>query len=498
MPAEQPTSPAARGRGRVPVQPDDHLIVVFGATGDLAKRKLLPGLFHLDCAGMMPGNYRIIATAPDDSMSDRRFRSYVHQVLADFARPEVTDQLSDRFVDRISFAPSTIDDPDRLVDAVEHAEHDLGDQARRLLYLSVPPAAVPRIVEMVGRQGLNQRARVVVEKPFGVDLASARALNGILHSVFAEEQIYRIDHFLGKEAVQNLLSFRFANGMFESMWNREHIAYVQIDVPEQLTVEQRGLFYEQTGAFRDMVVTHLLETLGFVAMEPPVRLDATSLRTERDKVFDALEPLDPARAIFGQYRGYRDVPDVNKNSRVETFVALEVKIANWRWAEIPFYLRTGKALAQSRHIITVGFREPPLRMFGLPPAEQAANELSFDLADPGSISLSFMTKQPGATLDLLPARLAFRYGDSFTSVRALEAYERLLHDAMIGDHTLFTSTTGIERLWAASAPLTKDPPPPLPYSPGTWGPQQINTLLAPHRWHLPDEAKPRTGSRRVP
>jgi glucose-6-phosphate 1-dehydrogenase len=342
-------------------------------------------------------------------------------------------------------------------------------------------------VSMLGTTGLAERARLIIEKPFGRDLDSARALNQTLHEAFAESQIFRIDHFLGKEAVQNILAFRFANGLFEPVWNREHVAYVQIDVPEGLTIEGRAGFYEQTGAFRDMVVTHLLHLLGFVAMESPSRLDARSLRDATRKVFDALVPLDPGRAIFGQYDGYRAEPGVAADSTVETFAALEVEVDNDRWAGVPFQLRTGKALAQSRHTVTLGFKEPARRMFDIvdPGSGARANEMSFEFSEPGVIWVDFLAKKPGPTMDLGAASMTFRYRDSFIVARELKAYERLIHDAMLGDHTLFASADGIERLWEVAAPLLERPPRPRPYPRGSWGPEGIDKLVAPHRWHLP-------------
>jgi glucose-6-phosphate 1-dehydrogenase len=328
---------------------------------------------------------------------------------------------------------------------------------------------------------------VIVEKPFGSDLDSARALNRALHENLEESQIFRIDHFLGKEAVQNILAFRFANGLFEPVWNREHVSYVQIDVPESLTIEGRAGFYEHTGAFRDMVVTHLLHLLGFIAMEPPCRLDERGLRHATGKVFDSILPLDPGRAIFGQYGGYRSEPGVAADSTVETFAAIEVEIDNDRWAGVPFHLRTGKALAQSRHTVTLGFKEAARRMFDLadPASVRRTNELSFEFSEPGVIWADFLAKQPGPTMDVGAASLTFRYRDSFTAGRGLEAYERLILDAMLGDHTLFTSADGIERLWEVATPLLERPPDPRPYPRGSWGPDGIDELVAPHRWHLP-------------
>ena len=361
------TATAAGPRAARPAVPPDHVLILFGATGDLAKRKLLPGLFHLAVAGMMPERYRIVGSGrPDGAPDVEGFRSHVRAALEQFGRQELTDENWAPFADSLSFAPASAEQPDALVQAVARAEQDLGGDVRRLIYLAVPPDAFGPIVSMLGDSGLSERAGLIVEKPFGHDLASARALNQTLHSVLDESQIFRIDHFLGKEAVQNILAFRFANGLFEPVWNRRHVDYVQIDVPEQLTIEGRAGFFEQTGTFRDMVVTHLLHVLGFIAMEPPSRLDAQSLRDATGRVFDAIKPLDPTRAIFGQYDGYRSEPGVAIDSKVETFAALEVLIDNERWAGVPFQLRTGKALAESRHTVTLGFKKPARRMFKVP------------------------------------------------------------------------------------------------------------------------------------
>jgi len=471
-----------------PPTPEDHIIVLFGATGDLARRKLLPGLFQLGIAGMMPERYRIIGSGRMHGAPDVvEFRAHVHEALVQFGRREPTAAEWDAFSANLSFAPASDEQPGALVEAVARAEQELGPDVRRLLYLAVPPQAFGPMVTMLGATGLTERARLVIEKPFGRDLDSARALNQTLHEALDESQIFRIDHFLGKEAVQNILAFRFANGLFEPVWNREHVAYVQIDVPEPLTVQGRASFYEQTGALRDMVVTHLLHLLGFIAMEAPSRFDARSLRTATGKVFDALTPLDAGRAIFGQYDGYRSEPGVANDSEVETFAALEVEVDNDRWAGVPFQLRTGKALAQSRHTVTLGFKEPARRMFDLvdPGAGARANELSFEFSEPGVIWVDFLAKKPGPTMDLGAASLTFRYRDSFTVARQLEAYERLLHEAMLGDQTLFTSADGIERLWQVATPLLEQRPKPLPYTRGSWGPAGIEELVTPHRWHLP-------------
>jgi glucose-6-phosphate 1-dehydrogenase len=388
----------------------------------------------------------------------------------------------------LSFVAASAEDPDGLVEAVASAERDLGGDVRRLIYLALPPDAIPPMVSMLGASGLSERARVIVEKPFGHDLPSACALNHALHAVFEESQIFRIDHFLGKEPVQNILAFRFANGLFEPVWNRRHIDYVQIDVPEQLTIEGRADFFEQTGTFRDMVVTHLLHVLGFIAMERPQRLDGQSLQAASDNVFDAIKPLDPARAVFGQYTNYRSEPGVAPDSTVETFAAVEVLIDNDRWAGVPFQLRTGKALAQSRSTVTLGFKEPARRMVELAGGKSSGarpNEISFELSEPGVIWVDFIAKDPGARMELGTASMTFRYSDSFNVRNELEAYERLLHESMLGDPTLFTSADGIERLWEISTPLLERPPKPTSYAPGSWGPSAMEQLVAPHRWHLP-------------
>ncbi len=473
-----------------PVVPEDHVLVLFGATGDLAKRKLLPGLFHLAVAGMMPERYRIVGSgSPGGAPDAEGFIAHVRNAVREFGRHELSDENWKPFAERLSFAAASAEQPDALVQAVARAEQDLGSpDVRRLVYLAVPPNAFGPMVSMIGATGLGERARLIVEKPFGHDLASARALNQTLHAVLEETQIFRIDHFLGKEAVQNILAFRFANGLFEPVWNRRHVDYVQIDVPEQLTIEGRARFFEQTGTFRDMVVTHLLHVLGFIAMEPPRRLDADSLRAQTRKVFDAITPLDPARAILGQYDGYRTEPGVASDSTIETFAALEVLVDNERWAGVPFQLRTGKGLAKTRHTVTLGFKKPARGMFALPADSRPAmrpDELSFELSDPGMIWVDFLAKQPGATMKLGPASLRLSYSDSFNIANELQGYERLLHDTMLGDQTLFTSADGIERLWEISAPLLERPPRPLPYKRGTWGPAAIDELVAPHRWHLP-------------
>ena len=471
--------------------PEDAVLMLFGATGDLAKRKLLPGLFHLDVAGLMPKRYRIVGSAPAGTGADAEsFGTYVHDVLKQFGRRDVTDQAWESFGSNLSFAPSSTDDLSELAAAVDRAEQGL-DHPQRVIYLAVPPSAFLPMARALGAAGLvNASTKLIIEKPFGSDLASARELNEGLHKAFDESQIFRIDHFLGKEAVQNILVLRFGNSLFEPAWHRDHLQYVQVDVPEKLNVDDRGAFYEATGAFRDMVVTHLFQLLGYLAMEPPADFDAASLHKAKLAVFEAMIPLDKDHAVFGQYDGYHSVAGVAKNSTVETFVAAAVTIDNTRWSGVPFYLRTGKAMAETRTTVTLGFREPNMHMFdhsGVT-ALPCPNQLVFDLADPGSVTITFAAKQPGPTMDVEPASMSFRYADSFTVANDLEAYERLLHDVMLGDHTLFNDAAGIERLWEVAAPLLESAPTPVPYAQGSWGPAEADALLGSNCWFLPDDA----------
>jgi len=301
--------------------------------------------------------------------------------------------------------------------------------------------------------------------------------------------VFRIDHCLGKVSVDNILALRFANGLFEPIWNREHISYVQIDVPETISIEGRAGFFEQTGTFQDMIVTHLFQVLGFVAMEPPTSLAAKPLRDEKTKVFEAMPPLDPTRVVRGQHRGYRHEPGVDAGSQTEAFLAARVEVDNWRWSGVPFYLRSGKRLGQKRQVVTLGLNEPPLRMFALDrdaPNATPSNQLVIDFDDPGWIAAHFLAKEPGATTRLGEATMTFRYADSFGTRHALAGYERLILDAMLGDQSLFTRADGIERLWQVSAPLLDDPPPVQPYTPGSWGPDASHRLVSPHHWYLPD------------
>jgi glucose-6-phosphate 1-dehydrogenase len=470
--------------------PGDQVIVLFGATGDLAKRKLLPGMFHLAQVGLMPERFRIVGAARKE-LGDEEFRELARDSIFGSGRKPEDPAAWERFSESLRFA-SVGDGFEALGAEIERAREELGEWSGLLIYLSLPPQAAAGTVAGLGELGLGAGAKVITEKPFGTDLESARKLNRQLHEVFAEHCIFRIDHYLGREAVQNLLALRFANGMFEPVWNRNHIDHVQIDIPETLSIEMRGSFYEETGAFRDMIVTHLFQVLGFVAMEPPVSLAAKPLGVEREKVFEAMPPLRPEDVVRGQYRGYREEDGVAVDSDSETFVAVRAFVDNWRWEGVPFYLRSGKRLAESRHLLTIAYAKPPRRMFPLD-CDQIAesfghDHLTFELGDPGSISASFLAKVPGPRIQLGEAHMRFSYADTFGGPEeALDPYERLIHDVMLGDRTLFTSSEAIERLWEISEPVLENPPPPVPYEPGSWGPVEADELIAPRHWHLPND-----------
>jgi glucose-6-phosphate 1-dehydrogenase len=468
-------------------RPTNRVLVVFGATGDLAGRKLFPGLFHLYREGMMPEEFRIIGSGRHSPGSDDAFRDHVNQSLQTHGRGEL-DEHWDEFARRLSFVVSSAEDGADLAQAVTDAEREISAGGERLVYLSVPPSATQDMVRMLGATGIAENCSLVVEKPFGHDYESARELNAVLHEVLKEEQIYRIDHFLGKEAAQNILVARFANGMLEPIWNRDHVSYVQIDVPEAIDIQGRAGFYEQTGAFRDMVVTHLLQILGIVALEPPSRIEADPLHLERTKLFDSLRPLDPERTVFGQYEGYREEEGVADDSRVETFVALEVRVDTWRWSGVPFYLRTGKSLAEGRSTVTIGFSEAPLRMFPDEPLDQPVrpSELVFELSDDPTVRIEVQAKIPGPVIALGRAALTLDVDQAFGGVDGLEAYERLLHDVMLRERLLFIQSDQIERLWQVSAPVLENPPEIRPYAPGSWGPDEALALPISPGWRLPD------------
>lgn len=469
-----------------------HVLVLFGATGDLAARKLFPGLYRLAAADRLPAHFAVIGTGRHSPGTDEEFRSQVREALEEFVG-DLDEEVCRTLLEQICFVTSSADDGRALGEAVRAAEDRLlgrcacllGD-VRRLLYLSVPPGAVEGMVRMLEREDLVTRSRLVAEKPFGTDLASARELNASVAEVFDEEQVFRIDHFLGKEGVQNILALRFANGLFEPAWNRHTISSVQIDVPETLTVEGRGSFYESTGCLRDMVTTHLCQLLGFVALEDPHAYRESALRAAKAAVFGAVRPLDPGRVVFGQYDGYRDEPDVAEDSSVETFAAIEVWIDNDRWRGVPFYLRTGKALAEGRRTITVRFHDPRHRW--LKPedgGEPAPNELVIELADQPTIAIDVRAKRPGPDMALAEGVFRLDLVGDVPDADPLEAYERLLLEVLRGDRTLFISADEVERLWEICQPVLDRRPPALPYEVGSWGPEEAVSLPV-DGWHLGD------------
>jgi glucose-6-phosphate 1-dehydrogenase len=462
------------------------VLVLVGATGDLSKRKLLPALFHLCSSRFIPA-CRIVAVSLDE-IDAEGFRAAAKAAVEEFYPRKVDPAGWAAFAQLLDYV-SLKDGPEALRAAVARAEGELGGEVNRLHYLSVPPDAALAAVRLLGEANLVERSRIIMEKPFGTDLESARELNAALHETFDESQIFRIDHFLGKEAAQNILALRFANGLFEPIWNRNFIDHVQIDIPESLGLDRRANFYENTGAYKDMVVTHLFQVMAFVAMEPPTALEPTSISEEKNKVFRSLLPVLPSYVVRGQYEGYRQEEGVARDSDTETFIAVHCELDNWRWAGVPFYLRTGKQMAEGMRIISIAFKEPPRSMF---PADSGVgsagpDHLTFDLADESKVSLSYYGKRPGPGMKLDKLSMQFSTGETDYAGDVLEAYERLILDAMRGDHTLFTTADGIESLWERSIPLLDAPPPVKPYAPGSWGPNAIHQLIAPHAWRLPSE-----------
>jgi len=467
-------------------------VVLFGATGDLAKRKLLPGLLHLHQAELLE-DLRVVGTSLENMTIDE-FRDLAKKACKEFSTRATDDESLNDFIKRIDYVPQTAGASALGKKVKKHEKEMHGDKVRRLHYLSVPPKAALEVVQMLHDADLVERSRIVMEKPFGTDLASAKSLNARLHEVFNEDQIFRIDHFLGKEAAQNILAFRFANGLFEPIWHRNHIDHIQIDVPETLGLETRAGFFEGTGTYRDMVVTHLFQILAFTAMEPPTALEPLAISEEKNKVFRSMMPIDPKHVVRGQYTGYLDEPGVDPESDTETFIAVKCFIDNWRWAGIPFFLRTGKKMAEGARIISIAFREPPKSMFpeGSGVGDRGPDHLTFDLADRTRMSLSFYGKKPGPGMKLDKLSMQFSMQDTDWSGAVLEAYERLIYDAARGDRTLFTTAQGIERLWEISEKLLQDPPVVRPYEEGSWGPNQVHQLVAPFTWRLPFERKWRT------
>jgi glucose-6-phosphate 1-dehydrogenase len=463
-----------------PPQPDPTVIVLFGATGDLAHRLVLPALFRLAQQDLMPSDWRIVGNGRGD-VSHEDFAGRVKKSLEEFG-PKPSEGPWDEFRSRLRFAGGGFDetDPGCLIEVLNEAVEELGGSPEIVHYLAVPPSAFGYLTDGLGAHHLNgDNTRIVYEKPFGTSMESFEELDKTAHSVFKEEQIYRIDHFLGKEATQDIHVLRFANGLFCNAWDRNHIESVQIDVPETLDVGMRADFYEHTGAILDMIVTHLFQLAAEVAMEPPPTLDVEHLAAAREEVIGCFRPLTWDDVVVGQYEGYRDIDGVAKDSKTETYVAARLWVDNDRWRDVPFLLRTGKTLAESKQRVSVVFREPET---GLGAAPANGNVVAFELSGDGEIYLTLVTKVPGATLELGAGEVGLPLGKA--SNLGLPAYSRLIHDVMLGDRSLFTRPDGLAHVWKVAGALLIDKPEPIPYAQGSWGPEEARSLAEPTGWIL--------------
>jgi len=457
------------------------VFVLFGATGDLAKRMVLPALYRLVRDGLMPRQWLLVGNGRGD-ISHENFRAHVHDALTEFGpQPEGKDW--DSFAQRVFFAGGGFSpgSPGSLPDVLGDARTSLGGSPQLVHYLAVPPAAFGGLTQALGQYGLAHGTRVVYEKPFGTSPASFRELDRIVHAVLDEQQVYRIDHFLGKEATQDLHVLRFANTSSAACWNREYVESVQIDVPETLGVSDRAQFYDATGAVLDMLVTHLFQLTAEVAMESPASFGALDLQAAREQVISCFRPLDPQEIVLGQFDGYREVPGVDPHSSRDTFVAARLWIDNDRWRDVPFYLRTGKRMAASKQLVSLILREPPGPLAARLP--RRGNVLSFSLAGDGEIDLFMVAKKPGPALALDVARAAIPLA-SLHGADPLPPYVRLIHDVLIGDRSLFTRPDGLAAVWQVAEPLLASPPPVRGYQPGSWGPAEARKLIAPGDWLL--------------
>jgi glucose-6-phosphate 1-dehydrogenase len=480
-------------------------VIFFGATGDLMKRMLLPAMWNLRLEDMLPSNYGIVGFSRSDD-DDEKFRDEMHKAVDEFSRSgPAKEPLWSDFAKHLSYVSGTFDDTNcfhKLRAQLEKNDKELGTGGNRLFYLSTPPSLFAPIVDQLDKGGLGPRdnqtgwTRIIVEKPFGTDLDSARALQAEVSKVFNEKQIYRIDHYLGKEPVQDIMALRFANVIFEPLWNRRYVDSVQITAAETVGVELRGGYYDNAGALRDMIQNHVMNLLALVAMEPPVAADADSIRDEKFKVLRAIRPIDRARVTLesarGQYDagsiagkpvpGYREEPDVRPDSNTETFAAVKLLIDNWRWADVPFYLRSGKRLAHKTSEIAITFRSIPHRLFGDAGDALDNNVLVMKIQPEEGISLRFNAKVPGPKMHIRAVSMDFNYGTGFGVVSA-PAYERLIGDAMRGDATLFTRWDAVETAWQIVMPIldkwqntTEESFP--NYSAGGQGPPSSDRMLA--------------------
>ena len=465
-------------------------IVIFGASGDLTKRKLLPAVWHLHRQGLLPSGYAVVGYARSP-MTDIEFREYTRENIAEFSKHEPVGEVWDDFVHHVHYVQGAFVEKGAMIhlkDRLEKLDVEFGTEGRRLFDAAVPPAAYADIIHRIGEVGLQHNARIIFEKPFGRDLQSARELNDVMHEVFDESQVFRIDHYLGKETVQNILAFRFANGMFEPVWNRRYIDHVQITVAEKIGIEGRGAFYEQVGNIRDMISTHLFQTMTFIAMEPPVSFEPDRLRDETVKVLRASQACHPSKVVRGQYEGYRNEPGVAPDSTTETFSAMQLEIDNWRWAGVPFFLRTGKGLKEKVSEITLKFRKVPFNVFkGTEMDLPKRDHLTIRIQPNEGITFALNAKRPGPGMRLGRVTMDFDYASDFGGEEIADAYELLLLEAMEGDHSLFIRQDGVERAWELLQPVLEDPPPIHIYERGSWGPPEADALIAPRLWHVTDD-----------
>lgn len=483
------------------------LIVIFGASGDLTMRKLIPALYNLSAEKLLPDEFAVIGFARKE-LTNEQFREQLSGDLCQFVSCELNSpELQGWISQRLYYVQGDYDDPssyENLKTLLLEIEQNHKTQGNRLFYLATPPNIFGTITKNLSQTELIKQddqtwKRVIIEKPFGRDLESAQALNHELQKYLAESQVYRIDHYLGKETVQNILVFRFANGIFEPIWNRRYIDHIQITVSEELGVEHRASYYEEVGALRDMVSNHIVQLLSYIAMEPPYSFDAEAVRNEKAKVLHAIYPYSHedvlSCTVRGQYgegvlangekvSGYRSEPDVNPKSNTETFVALKMMIDNWRWAGVPFYIRTGKRMAKRMTEIVIYFKKPPFTLFRETAVENLeTNVLVIRIQPNEGISLSFSAKKPGATLDIGTMKMDFTYSDFFGNKKAAIGYEALLYDCMHGDATLFLRSDNVECAWSTLTTIL-DVWGTLParnfpnYASGSWGPGDSNKLLA--------------------
>ncbi|MEO6125191.1 MAG: glucose-6-phosphate dehydrogenase [Ilumatobacteraceae bacterium] len=473
------------------------IFVLYGATGDLAKRMVIPAFYTLALQGLMPEQWLLVGNGRGD-VAHEDFRQHVHDVLTEFGtKPEGADW--EQFSKRLLFAGGGFDsdDPGSLLDVLEQAKATLMDDrsadgdgesdrdgesnVRLIHYFAVPPTAFIDLTKAIGKHQLTDGSRVIYEKPFGESAAGFRELDKVVHTVLDESQVFRIDHFVGKEAVQQLHALRFANGMFSGIWNREHVRAVQIDVPEDLDIADRAAFYDATGALRDMIVTHLFQVAAEIAMEPPVDLSAEGLQDARETVIAAFRPLDPAETVFGQFEGYLDVEGIDADSTTDTFVAARMWVDTDRWRDVPFLLRTGKQLAKSAERVSMLLRVP---QDGPYVEESNDNVLSFTLSGSGAIILTVGLKKPGVGLEFGDATVKLKLDDveGVEGAEPLAPYVRLIHDVIVGDRSLFTRSDGLASAWAAVAKVMEHPPTIETYPIGSWGPPSADVLAEPDGW----------------